>query len=148
MQENALSLSSNYWNQAAQRTSLCLRALKVRVRFTRDGLKQLSRLRRLPGSTLLLARTISRELALYIAAHEAKNIHFDIDCWEVTYQSDVRLVLRKEQGVWFVTDVIGSKAVRFSPVFVWKQLKRGCELVLARVLVGWRNATLLQGGLR
>ena len=140
MMEEALSLSHDYWNRASQRANLFLHAEKVRVRFTRDGLRQLSRLHRLPGSTFLRAVTIRAALALYIAAHESKNIHFDTDGQEVTYQNGISLVLRKEQDVWFVTDVIGGEeGVGYAPVFVWTQFKRGCSFILAQILVGWQK---------
>ena len=137
MRESTLSPSSSYWTFAAQTARLLLSAMKVRVRFTRESRKQLSQLKDMPGSVFLRAMTIKKELALYIASHEAQNIHFNTDCQEVCYQEGIILVLHKEQGVWFITDVLGSMTPRRTPVFVWEQFKRGCNLILARLLIGW-----------
>lgn len=132
-------LSDTYWARIAQQEQLDKLSTKVRIRFTKDGWKQLKQAKALTGSTCAKARTMKAELALYIAAHEEKNIHFDTDCQEITYQNGVTLVIRKESGIWFITDVISGAEVTYEPVFGWQQLKRGCDIIIAHVLLCWRK---------
>lgn len=132
-----------YCAKAAQRTQLLLNAMKVRVQFTKDGYRQLAQIKHLPGTRFIRALTIETELSLYIVAHEAKGIHFDSECQEIAYESGITLILRKEQGAWLITDVITSDEVAYEPVFFWTQLKRGCDIILAKMLVAWRKVRRL-----
>lgn len=137
-------LSDKYWSRMTQQEQLEQLATKARIRFTRNGWRQLRQVRALPGSTFAKAMTMKFELALYIAAHEEKNIHFDTDCEEITYTNGVTLLIHKESGIWYITDVIGGEEVTYKPVFGWKQLKRGCDIILAHVLLGWRKPRLCE----
>ena len=61
---------------------------------------------------------------------------------EVRYEDGVYLLLKKMQGVWYITDVFVTEAtVAYEPMFFWKQIKRGASFILAHVLTGWRALT-------
>ena len=135
----AIYTSTEYWNRALRYSQLLLNAMKVRVRFTKDGWRQLSQSKSIQGSMFFRAVTIKNELALYIAAHEQRAIHFDTESQEIRYQNGITLIIRKEQGIWFITDVISTAEVSFEPVFFWTRLKQGCSFILAHVLIGWRK---------
>ena len=53
------------------------------------------------------------------------------------------LLLRKMQGVWYITDVFTTEeTVAYEPAFFWKhRVKRGAILILVHVLSGWRQLT-------
>ena len=82
------------------------------------------------------------EMGVYLAAHENACVPLDEGCLEVRYEDGVYLLLKKMQGVWYITDVFAAEeAVAYEPVFFWKQIKRGVDLILAHVLIGWRPLT-------
>ena len=79
---------------------------------------------------------------MYIASYEDRGIHLDSECQEVCYQSGIFLIMRKEHGVWYVTDVYTTgKDAGFVPVYFWTRIKRGCNVLVARVLICWRRLT-------
>ena len=52
------------------------------------------------------------------------------------------LLLRKMQGVWYITDVFTvEETVAYEPVFFWQKIRRGADFILAHVLSGWRQLT-------
>ena len=54
----------------------------------------------------------------------------------------IRDRLRKVQGTWLITDVFCTEeAVGFAPVYFWTRVRRGCNLLLVRMLTGWRCLT-------
>ena len=58
------------------------------------------------------------------------------------YENGVYLLLRKMQGVWYITDVFAAEGtIAYEPVFFWKQIKHGVNLILAHALSGWRHLT-------
>lgn len=112
---------------------------KFDIDFTKTGWRQFARLNRNLGSQFIRAFILKRELAAYISAHEARGIQFDMECLELRYDDGVCLTLKKIQGTWYITGVFASEpAIGFAPVFFWQQIKRGCNLLLAHVLIGWR----------
>ena len=81
-------------------------------------------------------------LAAYLTAHEDAGTPLDEGCQEVRYEDGVYLLLKKMQGVWYITDVFVTEAtVAYEPMFFWKQIKRGASFILAHVLTGWRALT-------
>ena len=120
-------------------------ALRVKITFTRSGWRQFSRLNRQLGARFIRAFVLKRELALYIAAYESAGKHLDTECQELRYEDRVYLLLRRSQGVWFITDMFVEElpehgaSGRFVPVYFWTQIKRGCSLLLAHVLIGWKR---------
>ena len=114
----------------------------AQVDFTRSDRRQFFRLNRSLGARFLRGFVLRYELAAYLTAHEAAGAELDEGCQEVCYENGVYLLLRKMQGVWYITDVFAAEeTVAYEPVFFWKQIKRGANLILAHVLSGWRQLT-------
>ncbi len=116
--------------------------IKVQVEFTRTGWRQFARLNRSLGARFIRAFILRYELAAYLTEHEAAGVHLDTECQEVRYVDGVYLLLRKSQGVWYITDVFtDEEAVGYEPVYFWQRIKRGASYILARLLIGWRQLT-------
>ncbi len=112
------------------------------VDFTRSGWRQFARLNRRLGVWFIRGFILRYELGLYLAAHEAAGMELDEGCQEVRYEDGVYLLLKKMQGVWYITDVFAAEEdLAYEPVFFWKQIKRGASFILAHVLTGWRSLT-------
>ena len=130
------------WNRMAETTRLLFKSARVSIEFTKDGWKQLLQHNLSPISAFIQSINIKADLALYITAHEEKGIFMDTECQEICYQSGLFLLLRKEQGVWYITDVFTTGGdAGFVPVYFWMHVKRGFKLVAARVLICWRRLT-------
>ena len=115
---------------------------QAQVDFTRSGWRQFFKLNRSLGARFLRGFVLRYELAAYLTAHEAADVELDEGCQEVCYENGVYLLLRKMQGVWYITDIFATEeTVAYEPVFFWKQIKRGVNLILAHVLSGWRQLT-------
>ena len=116
--------------------------IKVQVEFTRTGWRQFARLNRSLGARFIRAFILRYELAAYLTEHEAAGVHLDTECQEVRYVDGVYLLLRKSQGVWYITDVFAAEeAISYEPVYFWQRIKRGASYILARLLIGWRQLT-------
>ena len=130
------------WNRMADTTRLLFKSARVSIEFTKGGWKQLLQHNPSPISAIIQSINIKADLALYITAHEEKGIHLDTECLEIRYQSGMFLIMRKEHGVWYVTDVIiTAEDTGFVPVYFWTRVKRGCNVLAARVLICWRRLT-------
>ena len=115
---------------------------RVRVCFSRKSWKRFSALNAGLGLAFIRAFQFRRELALYIAAHEEKNIHLDGECAELCYEDGIFLIIRHVNGAWRITDVYSTGAsVGFEPVLIWTRIKRGCRYALAQALACWRRIT-------
>ena len=142
MQINSLSCSAAMFNRMTEVTKLLFKAARVRVEFTKAGWQQLLRLHPSPISAFIQTANIRADLGLYIASYEERGIRLDSECQEVCYQSGLFLILRKEHGVWYVTDVYTTvEAAGFAPVYFWTRIKRGFDVLAARVLIRWRRLT-------
>ena len=116
--------------------------IKVQVEFTRTGWRQFARLNRSLGARFIRAFILRYELAAYLAEHEAAGVQLDTECQEVRYVDGVYLLLRKSQGIWYITDVFtADEAVGYEPIYFWQRIKRGASYILARLLIGWRQLT-------
>lgn len=116
--------------------------IKVQVEFTRTGWRQFARLNRSLGARFIRAFVLRYELAAYLAEHEAAGVKLDSECQEVRYVDGVYLLLRKSQGVWYITDVFtAEETVGYEPIYFWQRIKRGASYILARLLIGWRQLT-------
>lgn len=114
----------------------------AQVDFTRSGWQQFAKLNRKLGTRFIRGFILRHELAAYLTAHEAAGTPLDEGCQEVRYEDGVYLLLKKMQGVWYITDVFVTEAtVAYEPMFFWKQIKRGAGFILAHVLTGWRALT-------
>ena len=114
----------------------------AQVDFTRSDWRQLFKLNRSLGAQFLRGFVLRYELAAYLTAHEAAGVDLDEGCQEVRYEDGVYMLLKKMQGVWYITDVFCTEeAVAYEPVFFWKRIKRGASFILAHVLIGWQALT-------
>lgn len=128
--------------------------MKMSIEFTRFGWKQLARLNRSLGLRCICPFVLKRELSDYIASVKASGRELDMTCQELRYEGGVYVLLRRTQGVWFVTDVFAVDAPAvFSPLYFWQRVRRGLRDLLIHVLIGWRDAAarginlpILQGG--
>lgn len=111
-----------------------------KVDFTKSGWRQFGKMNRCLGSRFIKGFLLRRELAEYIAAHDASAVHLDTVCQEVRYEDGVYLLMMKCQGVWYITDIWSTEVPNdFRPVFFWMKLKQGWKEFLVRVIIGWRN---------
>ena len=116
--------------------------VKVQVEFTRTGWRQFARLNRNLGARFIRAFILRYELAAYLAEHEAAGVKLDTECQEVRYVDGVYLLLRKSQGIWYITEVFtAEEAVGYKPIYFWQRIKRGASYILAHLLIGWRQLT-------
>ena len=116
--------------------------IKAQVEFTRSGWRQLARLNRSLGARLIRAFVLRHELSVYLAEHEASGVHLDTECQEVRYVDGVYLLLRRSQGIWYITDVFAAEeGDGYEPMYFWQRVRRGAGCVLIRLLIGWRQLT-------
>ena len=116
--------------------------IKAQVEFTRSGWRQLARLNRSRGASLIRAFVLCHELSAYLAEHEASGVHLDTECQEVRYVDGVYLLLRRSQGIWYITDVFAAEeGDDYEPMYFWQRVRRGAGCVLIRLLIGWRQLT-------
>ena len=116
--------------------------IKAQVEFTRSGWRQLARLNRSRGARLIRAFVLCHELSAYLAEHEASGVHLDTECQEVRYVDGVYLLLRRSQGIWYITDVFAAEeGDDYEPMYFWQRVRRGAGCVLIRLLIGWRQLT-------
>ena len=116
--------------------------IKAQVEFTRSGWRQLARLNRSLGARLIRAFVLCHELSAYLAEHEASGVHLDTECQEVRYVDGVYLLLRRSQGIWYITDVFAAEeGDDYEPMYFWQRVRRGAGCVLIRLLIGWRQLT-------
>ena len=116
--------------------------IKAQVEFTRSGWRQLARLNRSLGARLIRAFVLCHELSVYLAEHEASGVHLDTECQEVRYVDGVYLLLRRSQGIWYITDVFAAEeGDDYEPMYFWQRVRRGAGCVLIRLLIGWRQLT-------
>ena len=115
---------------------------QAQVDFTRSGWRQFIGLNRILGARFIRGFILRYELAAYLTAHEAAGAELDEGCQEVCYENGVYLLLRRMQGVWYITDIwADDDAIAFEPVWIWQQIKRGADYILAHILSGWRQLT-------
>ena len=90
----------------------------AQVDFTRSGWQQFARLNRRLGVRFIRGFVLRYELGVYLAAHEDAGAPLDEGCMEVRYEDGVYLLLKKMQGVWYITDVFAAEeSVAYEPVF-------------------------------
>ena len=112
------------------------------VDLTRAGWQQLAQVNAALSICFLRAFLLKRELAAYIACHEAEGISLDTICQEVRYDDTVCLLLKKVQGIWYITDIyLLTESVAFAPLYLWQRIKLGWRFLLVHTLVGWRRLT-------
>ena len=91
---------------------------------------------------MVQAIVVKADMALYITSHEEKGIHLDNMCQEICYEQGVFFLMKNVRGTWYVTEVYTtSEDAGFVPVYFWTRVKRGCNMLAARVLICWRRLT-------
>ena len=114
----------------------------VSIDFTRQGWRQFAKLNSHLGTHYIRAFLLKRDVAEYIAAHEAAGVKLDTECQELRYDGGIHLLLRKVQGTWLITDMFCTEeVVGFAPVYFWKRIRRDCSDTLTKLLIGWRCLT-------
>lgn len=74
--------------------------------------------------------------------YDEENELAGIQVIQVCYENGVYLLLRRMQGVWYITDIwADDDAIAFEPVWIWQQIKRGADYILTHILSGWRQLT-------
>ena len=116
------------------------KARNIRIEFSKYGWKRFGKLNLHLADKYIRAYELKKDLALYISAFEQAGRKLDTMCEVIRYTEEVTLMMKKEHGVWYITDVESTvPAPEFEPVYFWVQIKRGFELLLARFMIGWRN---------
>ena len=114
---------------------------EVRIGFTPTGWKQLERLNS-KSMQRIRAFLLQWELSFYLLGRLESGMPMDEGCQEICYESGVYLLLRKMQGIWYITDVYaGEVPTAFLPVFVWQRIQRGARQLLVHILTGWRSVS-------
>lgn len=125
--------------------ALIRRSTRMHVEFTKDAWKQFVALKGNIFTALIQAITVKADMALYITAHEEKGIRLDNLCQEVCYEQGVFFLMTNIRGTWYITEVITTNGDEgYMPVFFWTRIKRGCDVLAARVLLCWRRLTAKQ----
>ena len=111
----------------------------VRVRFSKDGWRQLANINRSFGGNFIRAFILKNEIAVYITAHAQTGRRFD-DVLSLRYDEQISVILENRNGVWYITDVIATgESAGYAPLYFWTRIKLGCDIVCARILIGWRR---------
>lgn len=118
--------------------SIMKNAGNIHIAFDKRGWQKLRMLNQRLKKSCIHSCVLKRELANYIAAHEAAGIYMDSQCQEICYEHGIYLILRKESGMWIIMDVIVHlKRFVYQAVTIWNQVRRGTGLVLHKMLAGW-----------
>ncbi len=126
-------------NRMDEATKLLFKSARVRIEFMKDGWRQLAKINRSFGGSFIRAFILKNEIAVYIAAHTQSGRHFE-DALELRYDEHISVLLENRNGLWYITDVIATgESVGYAPLYFWTQIKRGCDIVCARILIGWRR---------
>lgn len=111
----------------------------VRVELSKGGWRKLGNVNRERGAGFIRAYKLREELSEYLERHEGAGITLDTECQELRYEEGTCVLIRKVQGVWYITDIWTTQlAVGFIPLFVWQKVRRGCREAAARILAGWQ----------
>ena len=114
----------------------------VSIEFTKQGWRQFARLNTSLGIRYIRAFILKRDVAEYIAAHEAASIKLDTGVSGAALRWRRPSAAQEGSGTWLITDVFCTEeAVAFAPVYFWTRVRRGCNLLLVRLITGWRSLT-------
>ena len=121
-------------------------AYKVRVELSNSGWMKLRGMQCECGNRFIQAFLLRWELSEYLQRYNEAGVLLDTQCQELRFDEEICVLLRKVQGVWYVTDIwMIQMAVRFIPLFVWQKVRRGCREVAARILAGWQAVRFPRG---
>lgn len=86
----------------------------VSIDFTKQGRRQFAKVNRSLGRRYIRAFILKRDLAEYIAAHEAAGVHLDTECHELRY--DEWHLPAASEGTWPMAHHGGCSARRKRPL--------------------------------
>ena len=111
----------------------------AQVDFTRSGWRQFARLNRSLGVRFIRGFVLRYELGVYLAAHEDAGAELDEGCQEVCYENGVYLLLRKMQGVWYITDSCAAEeTVSYVPLAESGRWLHAGEILCDGYSLAWR----------
>ena len=110
-------------------------SLRIRVDFTQRGKRRFDRIK---ARHMINTFTLCHELAEYIERHIDAGIDMTGE-FTVRYEGGIFLTVYLCRGVYCIADASDAGTiVAAKAIMVWKRVKRGIELVTARVLVSWQ----------
>lgn len=110
------------------------------VAFTKSGWKQYLQMNRRLGIRFIKGFILRLELAAYLAAYEDSGVVLDSCCQELRYDDGIYLLLMKNNGVWYITNIwAAAMPAGYEPVYTWQRVKRGWQTFASKVLAGWRH---------
>ena len=119
---------------------------QAQVDFTRSGWRQFFKLNRSLGARFIRGFVLRHELAAYLTAHEAAGVELDEGCQEVCYENGVYLLLRKMQGVWYITDIFAAEeTVAYVPLPESGRWLHAGEILGDGYSLAWRVLDAAQG---
>lgn len=108
------------------------------VKFEKDAEKEFRR-RKPKSMWAVTCGKFCRELEYYIRCHEKAGKNYDPDSQDILYDERMVVTIRKEQGVWFITDVqVYNSVISYSPIYAWKLVKIGYSILPVKFLAAWR----------
>ena len=132
----------SFYTTTQSAEALIRRSARVSVEFTKDAWKQFVGLKGNIFTAMVQAIVVKADMVLYITSHEEKGIHLDNMCQEICYEHGVFFLMKNVRGTWYVTEVYTTgEDAGFVPVYFWTRVKRGCNVLAARVLICWRRLT-------
>ena len=104
---------------------------------TRESERQLRRINKGHGG--LAMDILQRELAGYIYCHEHAGQGLDSEGQVLRFDERVSVLLRRLEGVWHILRIWRRDAGEVCrPVYLWREIRRGWVVAIARILAGWR----------
>ena len=114
----------------------------VPIDFTKHGWRQFAKLNTSLGTRYIRAFILKRDVAEYIAAHEAAGVKLDTACHEFALRRRRSSVAQEGSGHMAYHGCIphGEEAAAFAAGVLLGRIRRGCNLPLVRLLTGWRQS--------
>ena len=104
---------------------------------TRHSKRQLRKMNQRHGGPSMAF--LKNELTGYISCHEQAGCALDTDGQALRFDGRISVLVRKLGGVWYILR-IWRRDVREVcwPVYLWREIRHGWAMVIARCLAGWR----------
>ena len=115
----------------------------VSIEFTKQGWRQFARLNASLGTRYIRASSSSGTWAEYIAAHEAAGVKLDTGLSGAALRRrrpfccSRRFRAHAHHG----RVLHGRGRCLCAGLYFWTRVRRGCNLLLARLITGWRSLT-------
>lgn len=113
----------------------------IRILFDKHAEIKLRILNQTRNMGKLYSFILRHELARYISDHESAGIVLDHQCQEICYEKGLFLILHRENGVWYISDIVYiCKDFSYRPICIWIQIYCNGNIQLCREIIGWRLA--------